>query len=123
MIKKVFFISFTLALLSSFCFAEQQVTSSTTMATKILLGHVASVSLADPVKGTKSEIAVNDLKGQKINFAITSSTGIYDATMKSITLDKISNNASVQVKYITNKDGVNEATSIVKDYPIPATAK
>ena len=79
---------------------------------KSFVGIVESVTLADPAKEIKSElVAVND-KGTKSSFLVTSTTTIYDSNWKAINLDKIAKDDQVKVRYITTKDGVNEARSI-----------
>lgn len=80
--------------------------------TKTMKGKVESVSLADPQKGTKSEITVSDEGGQKYTILVKSTTTIYDVDWKAVSLDKISKDAQVKVKYSTTKEGVNEALSI-----------
>jgi len=79
---------------------------------KSLTGKVDSVSLADPAKGTKSEIVVVDDKGAKCTLLLKATTTLYDANWKAITLDKIQKNDRVSVKYIAIKEGLNEARSV-----------
>jgi len=83
--------------------------------TKTVTGEVKSVTLADPVKGTKSEIVVVDKSGtepKEYTFLVKSTTTIYDADWKAITLDKIKQDDKVRVTYSTTKEGVHEAASI-----------
>jgi len=103
------------------CFAQQPTAPVTpkpttqTPETKTLTGEVKSVTLADPAKGTKSEIVVVDKSGtepKEYTFLVKSTTTIYDADWKAISLDKIAKDEKVRVKYITTKEGVNEAVSI-----------
>ena len=103
------------------CFAQQPKAPVTpksttqTPGTKTLTGEVKSVTLADPVKGTKSEIVVVDKSGtepKEYTFLVKSTTTIYDANWNAITLDKITQGQNVNVKYTTTKEGVNEAVSI-----------
>jgi len=103
------------------CFAQEPVaqaapkSTSQTMATKTVTGEVKSVTLADPAKGTKSEIVVVDKSGtepKEYTFLVKSTTTIYDTNWNAITLDKISKGQNVKVKYTTTKEGVNEAVSI-----------
>ena len=84
----------------------------TTAETKSLRGKVISVSLADAVKGTRSEIVVTGKNGQRYIFLVKSTTTIYDANWKPINLDKIVKDQRVIVKYTTTKEGVLEAKSI-----------
>ena len=83
--------------------------------TKTGTGEIKSVTLADSVKGTKSEIVVVDKNGtepKEYAFLVKSTTTIYDADWKAITLDKIKQYDKVNVTYSTTKEGVQEAISI-----------
>lgn len=79
---------------------------------KSLTGKVDSVSLADPAKEIRSELLVTDESNKKITFLVKSTTTIYDINWKPVTLDKITKDMLVRVKYTTTKEGVNEATSV-----------
>ena len=79
---------------------------------KTFVGTVKSVTLADPVKGTKSEIVVLDEKNVSMTFLILSTTTINDAQEKPITLDKVTKGNKVSVEYTTTPAGVHEAKSI-----------
>jgi hypothetical protein len=76
-------------------------------------GTVDSVTLADPAKGTKSEIVVmGTAKAKtKMTFLVTDTTTIYAGKDK-MTLDKIQPKQNVSVKYTTTKEGIKEALSI-----------
>ena len=52
-------------------------------------GMVKSVSWADPVKGTKSEIVVLDASKKMTHVLVTSTTTLWDADTKPIMSDKI----------------------------------
>jgi hypothetical protein len=133
--RNILLILLMLTLASSFCFAQQATpptkphagkTSTQAVETKTLTGRVESVSLADPTKGTKSEIVIEspfEIKetkekeaanenNQKTTFLVKSTTILYDANSNTITLDKIAKDQLVRIKYTTTKNGVNEATSI-----------
>ncbi len=75
-------------------------------------GRVDAVSLADPAKGTKSEVVLIDTNKKKLSFLITSITTMYGVKSVPITLDKIKKGDKVKVKYTTTKEGVNEAISV-----------
>lgn len=82
---------------------------------KTVTGEVKSVTLADLTKGTKSEIVVVDKSGtepKEYTFLVQSTTTIYDAEWKASSIDKITKDEKVKVKYTTTKEGVNEAVSI-----------
>lgn len=122
MMKKVFVALFMTAVTSALCFAQEAAsTVKTTPAApavvkpaekKIVSGKVESVTFADPAKGTKSEIAVVDGSGNKSDFLVKSTTTIYDTDWKATTLDKVSKDQKVRIKYTTTKEGVNEALSV-----------
>jgi len=110
-----------MGLVVSPCLAQQPTTPVTpksapqAVETKIVTGEVKSVTLADPVKGTKSEIVVVDKSGsepKEYTFLVKSTTTIYDADWKAIALDKIKQDDKVKVTYSTTKEGVYEATSM-----------
>jgi hypothetical protein len=78
----------------------------------ILNGVVKSVSLADPVKGTKSEIVVVDATKKIIHVLVTSTTTIWDQDAKAINNDKITSRQHVNVVYVTTPEGINIGRSI-----------
>ncbi|MBI5409397.1 MAG: hypothetical protein HZA14_08530 [Nitrospirae bacterium] len=75
-------------------------------------GIVDSVSLADPEKGVKSELSAIDTNNKKTVFLVTATTTMYNAKSAPINLDKIKKGEKVKVKFITTKEGVNEAISV-----------
>jgi hypothetical protein len=79
---------------------------------KTFTGTVESVSQAEPAKGTKSELIVNDNKNNKISFLITSTTTMYGVNSVPITLEKIKKGDKVKVKYTTTKEGIDKAISV-----------
>ncbi len=78
----------------------------------ILGGVVKSVSWADSVKGTKSEITVKDAKGKMFNILVTSTTTLWDTDDKAIMLDKEFVKKKVNVIYLTTDEGINVGQSI-----------
>jgi hypothetical protein len=68
----------------------------------ILGGMVKSVSWADPVKGTKSEIIVKDAAGKTTHILVTSTTTLWDADTKAIMPEQIVAKKKVNVIYLTN---------------------
>lgn len=79
---------------------------------KVFRGTVQSVTLADPAKGTKSEIAVADAQKKTLVFLVKSTTTLYDATGNAITLDKIVKGNTAKIRYTTTAEGVHEAASV-----------
>jgi hypothetical protein len=75
-------------------------------------GVVKSVSWADPVKGTKSEIVVTDAAKKTIQILVTSTTTIWDVDAKAIMQDKIVAKNHVNVIYFTTSEGINIGKSI-----------
>ena len=75
-------------------------------------GKIESLSVADLLKGTKSEIVVVDDSGKKMNFWVKPTTTIYDANLQPLTLDKVKADDKAMVKYEVNKEGLNETQSI-----------
>ena len=50
--------------------------------------------------------------GQTLNVLVKSTTTLYDADAKAITLDKIAAESRVSVVYTVTAEGVNEAKSV-----------
>ncbi len=78
----------------------------------ILGGVVKSVSWADSVKGTKSEIVVTDAARKTVHILVTSTTTLWDADDKAIMTDKITAHKHVNVIYLTTAEGINIGKSI-----------
>jgi len=78
----------------------------------ILGGVVKSVSWANPVKGTKSEIVVKDAARKITHILVTSTTTLWGADAKAITPDKIVAKSKVNVIYLTTDEGINIGKSI-----------
>jgi hypothetical protein len=78
----------------------------------ILGGEVKSVTWADPVKGTKSEIVVTDAAKKTTHILVTSTTTLWDANAKAIMPDKIAARSYVNVIYLTTPEGINVGKSI-----------
>jgi hypothetical protein len=116
--KKILITLMILGVAGSWCFAQQapkpiKIVPKVAIETKSLTGTVDSVTLADPVKGTKSEIVVLDDKSNKTAFSVIATTTIYDKDMNPTTLDKIKKDDAVKIRYTVTKEGVNEASSII----------
>ncbi len=75
-------------------------------------GTVSSISIADKVRGTRSEIVVTDAKSGKKVFLITATTTLYGVKSAPLILDKIRKDDKVKVKYRTTKEGIDEAVSV-----------
>ncbi len=79
---------------------------------KMLAGKVDAVVVADPVKGTKSSLQLVNEQGQKALFLVEPMTVITDAAGKALALGSLANGTVVQVAYVLNKGGVNEAVAV-----------
>jgi hypothetical protein len=74
-------------------------------------GKVDSLAVADAAKKISAQLNAIDEKGAKITFIVAGKAMIMSAGQM-ITLDKISKDASVVVKYHLAANGANEATEI-----------
>ena len=81
-------------------------------AEKIFAGTVKSVSMADAVKGTKSEIAVTNDAGATSVFLVKATTTLYDADAKATMLNKIAVGTKVSVTYTITPENMYEAKSV-----------
>lgn len=115
--RYVLVVGLVVMLSSTFCFAQMPLTpnvsplSTSASETKILSGKVDSVTVADPVKGTKSEITIVDEAGNKTTVSISPTTKIYDNDWKTISLDQVKKDDSIKVTYAVI-EGINEAVSV-----------
>jgi hypothetical protein len=80
--------------------------------TKVVVGTVETVTLADPAAATKSEIAIINKAKAKLMFLVKPTTTIYDTKGKPLTLDKVVKGEEIRVRYTTTTEGVCEATAI-----------
>lgn len=92
--------------------ASKAVETPKTPAVKVLMGKVESVSMADPAKGTKSEIVIMDENAKKSTVLVKSSTTLYDEAWKPMTLDKIKAGDKIKIKYEITPEGMEEAVSV-----------
>ena len=112
--KKVALTLFIFIGSASAALADDSAMAATLPATvhTILGAVVKSVSWADPVKGTKSEIVVTDAAKKTIHILVTSTTTLWDAFAKAIELDKTVVKKKVNVIYLTTSEGINIGKSI-----------
>ena len=122
--KKVLLAVLAVALVSSTSFAQMlkkppvKTTPSAAahkaaaVESKVAVGKVQSVTLADAAKATKPELKLVTEAGKAYSFLVTLTTTLYDAKTGATTLDKIKAGDKVRVKYIVLKDGMNAASSI-----------
>lgn len=76
------------------------------------VGRVDLVTLEDPAKGIRSEIAIVDDAGARLILIVKPTTTIYGPDWKAITLDKLSKDQQVRVQYQKSKEGSFTALSI-----------
>jgi len=102
--KQIPFALAALIFASSLCFAQPVSSLNIQVVSKpgeiyTFTGKVLYLSLADAVKGTKTEIGVEDEKGQKYGFTVNFWTAIYDKTGKRIDPDGIGKGNKVVIEY------------------------
>jgi len=112
--KKMFFASLIIAIVSSLCFAMEiphNKPAPVALKTKTFTGKVVSVSIGDPAKGIRSEIVIEDERGQKLSFIInpTFTKIIKKGNVPELCkLSEINKGSKVTVGYTTDKDGINQ---------------
>jgi len=121
--KRIYLAALMVCVAGSVCFAQQ---AAKTVATKtvvpvasqkpaasalMVMGTLDSVSVADPAKGTKSEIVVIDPAGKSGTVVLTPVTVIHDKDMKIIAADKLVKGAKVEVQFV-QAAGMLEALSV-----------
>ena len=78
----------------------------------VLGGIVKSVTLADSIKGTESEMVLITPAKKKINILLTSTTTIWNSKAEALLQEKIVPKAHVNVIYLITPEGLNIAKSI-----------
>jgi hypothetical protein len=106
--KKIFILTLALMFVAALSFGAAKHKA----AEKMIKGSVKTVTVADPAKGTKSEVTVVDEKSNEKIFLVKSTTTLYGKDFKAIGLDKIKPDDRIKVKYITTREGVREAVYI-----------
>ena len=79
---------------------------------KQVTGKVRLVSVADPKRETRSEIVVVDKNKKQVSIIVKDTTTIYDSNWKPISLDRITKDQLVRIKYTTSKEGLDKAKTI-----------
>lgn len=138
--KKIIFALFTVAFVTSICFAEEasvpsstdnsanptQVSSATVVPTQLsgtttsptpagtttFTGKVDSVSSGSSMTSPNPQIIVKDDQGLGTAFMVASDATIIGKNGDSTTLDWMSKGDKVSIEYITNQDGTKTAKSI-----------
>jgi hypothetical protein len=105
--KKAMLSVVAVMLTTSVCFAQSAMMSKPMISD----GIVKSVSVADAVKGTKSQIVITDVKGAEETFVVSAKTVIIDNMGKPSLLSSIVGGVKVAVNYKTVA-GVNEAVAV-----------
>ena len=96
---------------SSMCFAQPAATKMTA-ATKSASGKIQSVTQADAVKGTKSELVIVGNDNNPLTFLVKSSTTIYNSNGSPVMLKDLKKDDHVKVNYTNSAEGVMEAASV-----------
>jgi hypothetical protein len=76
-------------------------------------GKVEVATLADPSKVIRPKIYITGEDGKYYTFQVRSTTTIYGTDWKAIALDKLIKGQFVRIQYITNKEGMSVALSIM----------
>jgi len=79
---------------------------------KTLAGKVDSVVLVKTGGSSNAELVIIDDNNQRHSFLVKPTTAIYDEAWRAATLDKITKDEKVKVKYMVDSQGTNEAVSI-----------
>jgi hypothetical protein len=77
-----------------------------------VVGRVDVVTLEDPARGVRAEIAVVDEAGARFILIVKPTTTIYGSDWKAITLERLSKDQQVRVQYVKSKEGSFTALSI-----------
>jgi len=80
--------------------------------TELVVGKVDSVTPADLLTTPRSRIQVIDSTGKCGEFVVKALAVIYDSAGKFLSLDNVQPGQEVQVNYIKQKDGTNEAVAV-----------
>ncbi|MDD5085906.1 MAG: hypothetical protein PHE61_07705 [Candidatus Omnitrophica bacterium] len=110
--KKVLFVLLAVMFVSSVCFAAVPATpvQETVKGAKVIVGKVASVTVADPAKGiAKGTVVVADETGKATEFTVDGTAKILDAGFNAITLNQIKVGEKVSVE---SEEGKAEAKAI-----------
>jgi hypothetical protein len=75
-------------------------------------GTISKITPADPAKKMPAGIVAVGADQKEVTFALKSKAVIHDADGKPTTLDKLKVNDKVEIKYHTDKAGINVAESI-----------
>jgi hypothetical protein len=103
--KKIFILTLAFILTASFSFAQFPGETF-----KQVTGKVKTITAGDPSTGTKTKLVVADDKSVEMTLVVDPEATYYDAEYYPITFDKIKVNDRVNIRYDTNKEGVNVAT-------------
>jgi hypothetical protein len=117
--KKALVVILVLMGASSVCLADDcsmpvLVSAPDSSTVQTITGTVDSVSIADSLKGLRSEIVIGGSSGRRHVLIVKTTTTIYDPVWKPIGLEVLRKNDSVKVKFITTGEGLDEALSIKK---------
>lgn len=111
--KKLAFLTMIMMSSATLCFAQPATTTSTqAIKSKVAVGKVDSVVLADAVKNTKAQIVIVQDNGTKMNFTVPVSAIVRDSDSSIISLSKVSKDKMAQVEYQMAASGGNEAISV-----------
>jgi hypothetical protein len=117
--KKIFLALFTVAVINSFCFAEEMPevmrVASKLEETQVFTGTIKEILLNNnPMYGNRSEIIVVDNKGQKMTFIVRTGIAVFSSSgsEKTYTLKALRKGDMVTIEYVTNKEGLHRVMTI-----------
>jgi hypothetical protein len=79
---------------------------------KTFAGKIESITLGDPAKNTKTEIAVKSEDQKSLTVTVEANTKFTDTENKATTVDKLKVGDKVHLRYTTTAAGVHEARAI-----------
>ncbi len=113
--KKIALILIAIAFVSGAAFAQDQAAAPAKPATvaqqvKAVVGKLVNVTVSDPAKGiANGTITITDDTGKAVDYTVTQSTKVLDATLNAITLNQLKIGEKIKIK---TKAGTQEATAI-----------
>lgn len=113
--KKVALVLIAIAFASGVAFAQDQAaapakTETPAQQAKAVVGKLVNVTVAEPAKGiANGTVTITDDTGKAVEFTVTQSTKVLDATLNAITLNQLKIGEKVKVK---SKEGTKEAAAI-----------
>jgi hypothetical protein len=95
-------------------FAQAQKSESKVKAVEVktFAGKIESITLGDPAKKTKTEIAIQSEDQKSLTVTVAANTKFTDTENKATTVDKLKVGDKVHIRYATTAAGVHEVRSV-----------